>query len=97
MRSATICAMALGLSCLLPLAPAHAADAPRGARLLETLRERFTQADADRDGMLTEAEAKAGMPFVHRNFAAIDSAGSGRVTLDQIEDFAARRAAERRR
>lgn len=84
------------LSLLAPL-QAGAAGGAQGARVLEVLRERFAKADADRDGALSEAEAKAGMPYVHRNFAEIDDVGSGRVTLGQIEAFAARKAASRQR
>ncbi|QDF99106.1 hypothetical protein CJ010_22465 [Azoarcus sp. DD4] len=85
------------LLALLAPAQAGAADAAQSTRMLEVLRERFAKADADRDGALSEAEAKAGMPYVHRNFAEIDGVGSGRVTLAQIEAFAARKAASRQR
>lgn len=46
---------------------------------------RFKTADADQDGKLTKAEAKAGMPRIHTNFDRIDTNKDGFVTLAEIK------------
>lgn len=58
-------------------------------RIAEKLQKRFAQADADGNGLLDRNEAKAGMPFVSRHFNDIDEAGSGTISLEQIEGFVA--------
>jgi hypothetical protein len=45
---------------------------------------RFKAADADRNGKLSKAEAKAGMPRIHANFDRIDTDKDGFVTLAEI-------------
>lgn len=57
------------------------------AKMNEKLNERFEQADEDHDGTLTLEEAKQGMPRVAKNFTAIDSAASGKVSLEQIKAY----------
>lgn len=47
--------------------------------------ERFKAADANKDGKLTKAEAKNGMPRIHANFDRIDTAKRGFLTLAQIK------------
>jgi len=77
------------LACALcATAGAALAEPARGERLQAELQQRFTRADRDGDGRLTAEEAKAGMPFVARQFAAIDSEGQGSVSLEQIRSFA---------
>ncbi len=53
------------------------------------IEERFKAADADHDGKLTLAEAKAGMPRVARGFDKIDKDKKGYLTVEQIKAFAA--------
>jgi Ca2+-binding EF-hand superfamily protein len=77
--------------------PALAQGSERAERLQARLAERFAAADQDRDGRLTRAEAEAGMPFVHRNFEQIDSAGQGSLSQDDILAWMATQAAARRR
>jgi len=61
------------------------------------LEARFKSADSDGDGLLTRAEAQAGMPFVSRNFDKIDNAGKGSVGLAEIESWMAGEALARRK
>jgi Ca2+-binding EF-hand superfamily protein len=46
---------------------------------------RFKAADANKDGKLSKAEAKAKMPRIYSNFDRIDTDKDGLVTLDQIK------------
>jgi Ca2+-binding EF-hand superfamily protein len=46
----------------------------------------FAKADADHDGTLDKAEAKA-MPRVAKNFDAIDTDHDGTVSMDEIHAF----------
>ncbi|MDY0012917.1 MAG: hypothetical protein RBS40_08515 [Rhodocyclaceae bacterium] len=90
-------AVALGLVVLiLALSPLAQAGDGRGAQAAEKLKARFLAADANGDGRLTKAEAEGRMPFVHRNFEKIDTAGQGAVSLADLEGFAARALAERK-
>lgn len=75
-------------------APAAAAD---GTRRRRTLQERFDLANTSHDGHLTLEQARAGhMPSVVRDFAAMDTAKRGYVTIDEIKDNRkARRLANR--
>jgi hypothetical protein len=47
--------------------------------------ERFAKADVDKDGTLTLDEAKSGMPRVAKEYTAIDTAGTGKITAEQIK------------
>lgn len=47
--------------------------------------DRFQAADKDKDGKLTKAEAKAGMPRIHVNFDRLDTAKRGYLTLAQVK------------
>jgi len=69
----------------LPFA-AYADDAASGraAQFRAQLESRFTAADTNGDGQLSQDEAKAGMPGVARNFDAIDADHNGYVTRDEI-------------
>ncbi len=82
-----------------PAAPAPAAPAPTAHRAVHHRRTRqqmFDAANTTHDGHLTEEQARSGMPAIARNFAAIDTAKKGYVTMDDIKAYyAARRAARR--
>lgn len=69
----------------------------RAEKARATLQQRFAAADGNADGRLSRAEAQAGMPWVHRQFDAIDTAHSGTVTLAQIESHAVAQGAARSR
>ncbi len=78
-----------------PAAPTATAKPHRAHR---TLQERFDEANTTHDGHLTAEQARAKMPSVARDFAAIDTDQKGYVTIDQIKAHtkavrAARRAA----
>ncbi len=65
--------------------PAGADATPvRPHRHRMTLAERFAAANTTHDGHLTQEQARAKMPSVARDFAAIDSGNKGYVTLDDI-------------
>lgn len=61
------------------------------AQSAEEIRARFAAADTNHDGQLTLAEARNGMPRIAANFAKIDAAKKGYLTLDQVLAVAARR------
>ena len=52
--------------------------------------QRFALADKNKDGKLTLAEAKEGMPRVASNFSRIDVKNKGYVTLAEIKAMANR-------
>jgi Ca2+-binding EF-hand superfamily protein len=52
--------------------------------------QRFALADKNKDGKLTLAEAKEGMPRVASNFSRIDVQNKGYVTLAEIKAMANR-------
>lgn len=69
---------------------AAAAQAPAGQRIerMQTeLRKRFGAADTNVDGQLTREEAGK-MPWVSKNFDAIDTTHKGSVTMAEIEAYA---------
>jgi Ca2+-binding EF-hand superfamily protein len=49
--------------------------------------EQFSKADKDRDGAVTLAEAKTGMPTLADHFAAVDSNGDGKVSADELNAY----------
>lgn len=57
----------------------------QNAMVLQMLTARFATADKDKNGKLTKAEAKDGMPRIYANFDRIDAAKRGFLTLDQIK------------
>lgn len=77
-----------GACVLLLCAGCASAQGGRAARMMEQMQQRFTTADADRDGRLTREEARQGMPWVHTNFDAIDTARTGAITLAQLQQYA---------
>lgn len=61
-----------------------------GKRMADWMRPRFTKADTDHDGFLTRTEAAA-MPMVAKNFDVIDTRHTGKVSIDDISMFMAKR------
>lgn len=59
----------------------------RAERMQTELRKRFGTADTNVDGQLTRDEASK-MPWVSKNFDAIDTTRKGSVTLAEIEAYA---------
>ncbi|MBS0322071.1 MAG: EF-hand domain-containing protein [Proteobacteria bacterium] len=58
------------------------------------LRARFDAADVEHVGSITRAQATAaGLGYVARDFDAIDTAGTGRVSYANVRAFLAREAA----
>jgi len=57
------------------------------------LAQRFAAANVTHDGRLTRAQAERGMPFVARNFDAMDIDRKGYVTLPEVQAFLAQRRA----
>ncbi len=82
-----------------PATPATAASPVAAApahRRGQTLQDRFDAANVTHDGHLTQEQARAHMPSVARDFAKIDTANQGYVTVDQIREYRrATRAAHR--
>ncbi len=71
-------------------AQAAATDADQGK--LQKLEQRFQAANKAGDGKLTLEEAKAGMPFIGKNFDKIDKDHKGYVTMADIKAALAARA-----
>jgi Ca2+-binding EF-hand superfamily protein len=71
------------------LLPACAAD--RSEKLKE-LEQRFRAADKDNNGVLTEAEAKAGMPKLAKHFGRIDTDKNRTISLAEIKTAIANRS-----
>jgi hypothetical protein len=85
---------ALAVSCL-PVSAQNSAGATLD-RATKILHQKFVNADADKDGYLTQQEAEKGnMPGIAKHFADIDTARSGKISEDQIRRFVAQRAADR--
>lgn len=57
---------------------------PRRSQHAEQLRERWTQADANHDGMLSREEAQQGMPKLAQHFDQLDRNGDGQLTADEL-------------
>ena len=76
---------------------AQAASEPgHGREMAAELKKRFVAADVNQDGLLSREEAKAGMPYVYRNFDQIDTAKTGQVSMAEITAFFRTRAAARK-
>ncbi|MCU4118588.1 hypothetical protein [Variovorax sp. N23] len=75
---------------------AQAPGGQRAERMQTELRKRFGSADTNVDGQLTRAEANAGMPWVSKNFDAIDATRKGSVTLAEIKAYAMTQRGARR-
>jgi len=73
-----------------------ASEPGHGREMAAELKKRFAAADVNQDGLLSREEAKAGMPFVYRNFDQIDTARTGAVSMAEIAAFFRTRAAARK-
>ena len=62
---------------------------------LTVMHQRFESADSNHDGRISREDARDRMPFVYRNFDAIDTEHKGYVTMAQIEAYAARQGMSR--
>ncbi len=63
----------------------------------DELHKRFGTADANVDGFLTKDEAKSKMPWVYKNFDAIDKSHAGKVSMADIESYAMSQRGTRQR
>jgi Ca2+-binding EF-hand superfamily protein len=54
----------------------------------QEIAQRFAKCDANKDGKLTQAEAKGCMPRIYEHFSYIDSEKRGYITLAKIEQLA---------
>jgi len=86
-RSTLVLGLLFGFGALANAAAAADAAAPKGNADIDA---RFKAADKNHDGCLTLAEAKDGMPRVAKGFDRIDTAKKGCITVDQIQEFAAK-------
>lgn len=87
-RTMTLIATIFTATSLITL-PACAGD---NASRRQKFEQRFQAADENADGVLTEAEAEAGMPRLSDKFTTIDADNSGTISLDEIaRAIAARR------
>lgn len=74
-----------------PATPA-ASGAALQQQAVAKLRQRFSEADLDANGALTQDEArKAGLGWVVNHFAEIDTARSGKVTFEDMRLYMAKR------
>jgi hypothetical protein len=76
--------------------PAASSASVKPHRAHRTLEERFDEANTTHDGHLTAEQARAKMPAVARDFAAIDTDHKGYVTIDQIKAHTKAVRAEKR-
>lgn len=81
------CALATLLALTSVAACAQAPAGQRAERMQTELRKRFSAADTNVDGQLTRDEARK-MPWVSKNFDAIDTTRKGSVTMAEIEAYA---------
>jgi Ca2+-binding EF-hand superfamily protein len=84
----SVLAISVAISSAL-LLPACAADRSEKAKELE---QRFRAADKNKDGVLTEAEAKSGMPKLSKHFGRIDADKSRTISLSEIKTAIANRS-----
>ena len=62
------------------------ATARREAR--DAIRQRWSAADKDGDGAISQAEANESMPGLAKRFGDFDANGDGKVSRDEIHNFA---------
>ena len=65
-----------------------AGDAPKTGK---TVRSMFAWADKNKDGQLTNAEAKGHLPITHKNFGSLDTDKRGWISFEQFADFTNKR------
>jgi len=51
------------------------------------IRERWTAADKDGDGAISQAEAEVAMPRLAKRFGEFDANGDGKISRDEIHNF----------
>jgi len=91
LAAALVAGAALSANAMPPVAGgAHLEEA------LTVMHQRFDSADSNHDGRISREDARDRMPFVYRNFDAIDTEHKGYVTMAQIEAYAARQGMSRR-
>ncbi|MBB3228646.1 seryl-tRNA(Sec) selenium transferase [Luteibacter sp. Sphag1AF] len=93
-RSLTVSLVAAACLSLASLAAVAQNGAGYLADRVAQAHKNFIAADKDKDGYLTRDEAKA-MPMVSRNFDAIDTQKTGKVSEQDIATFMKERAAQR--
>lgn len=72
----------------LPSPQAPASGAALQEQAMQKLRSRFDEADLDKDGRLTQDEARrAGFGFVAAHFSLIDTGKRGYVHFDELVSF----------
>lgn len=49
--------------------------------------QRWSEADTDRNGSLSQAEMQASMPTIASNFTRMDSNGDGQLSKDEMHNF----------
>lgn len=63
-------------------------DTPKTGK---TVRSMFARADKNKDGQLTQAEAKGRLPITYKNFASLDTDKRGWISFEQFADFTNKR------
>lgn len=87
----------LAAACAAPAFAQNDANGPaRRQQAAAQLEQRFKDADANADGLLSKEEAKAKMPRVYAHFDMIDTEHTGSVSLEQLRSFSAQMLKQRR-
>jgi Ca2+-binding EF-hand superfamily protein len=68
---------------------AAVAQAGCGVESAAAAQEKWTQADTDRNGTLSQAELSASMPTLSSSFTTIDANGDGQISNDELANFKA--------
>jgi Ca2+-binding EF-hand superfamily protein len=94
-----VLAFATCIAASLIVVPAFAQNPQNSARaeqLKAQMIERFQQADSNKDGRITKAEANGKMPRLYQRFDQIDKDGDGYVNQADIIGYVEKLAAQRR-
>jgi Ca2+-binding EF-hand superfamily protein len=98
-RRATLL-LALATCMAASVAASAAAQDPQNSARAEQLKaqmiERFQQADVNKDGRITKAEANGKMPRLYQRFDQVDKDGDGYVNQSDIVGYVEKLAAQRR-
>lgn len=89
-------ALAFGSAAAMAQAAIPEAGGERAQKMAAELQKRFTAADTNGDGRLTNEEAKGKMPLVYKHFDEIDAAHAGAVSMADIAAFARTQRAARK-
>jgi Ca2+-binding EF-hand superfamily protein len=92
-RIAATLAFAFALSTL-TLSACAGSDA-RNQKIAEKAKERFTAADTNHDGLLSQEEANQGMPRLAEHFAEIDTDHDGQLSPAEILSYIQQRRGSR--